>query len=68
MVFAPNKDYAGVSAGVVFVNGAGSTDDPHLLEWFRIHGYEVEESLSQEEKPDAAKRKRGNRATTPKGA
>lgn len=41
-VYAPNKDYMGVSASVAFCNGAGETDDPRLLDWFRDHGYEVE--------------------------
>lgn len=42
-IIAPNKDYAGVSAGVAFQDGAGYTDDPYLVEWFRSHGYTVEE-------------------------
>ena len=41
-VYAPNKNYTGVSASVTFCNGAGETDDPRLLNWFRDHGYEVE--------------------------
>lgn len=42
-VYAPNKQYTGVSAGISFCNGVGETDDPHLLNWFDSHGYEVEE-------------------------
>jgi len=42
-VYAPNKDYNGVSAGVVFVNGVGETSDPYLLNWFKEKGYKVEE-------------------------
>jgi hypothetical protein len=42
-VFAPNKQYTGLSAGVTFVNGVGETDIPHVLDWFREHGYIVEE-------------------------
>lgn len=42
-VIAPNKEYAGVSAGVSFHGGEGNTDDPYILAWFRDHGYEVEE-------------------------
>lgn len=48
-VHAPNKNYTGVSAGVAFCNGVGETDVPHLLEWFRDHGYEVEETIMPEE-------------------
>ncbi|MDF2513730.1 MAG: Uncharacterized protein K0S04_3596 [Herbinix sp.] len=32
-IYAPNKQYSGISASVVFVNGVG---------WFKDHGYEVE--------------------------
>lgn len=42
-VHTPNKNYTGVSASVAFCNGVGETDDPHLLEWFKDRGYEVEE-------------------------
>ncbi|OPG94101.1 hypothetical protein B2I21_33050 [Chryseobacterium mucoviscidosis] len=41
-VFAPNKEYTGLSAGVAFANGVGETDTPHLLSWFKSKGYEVE--------------------------
>lgn len=40
---APNKAYTGVSAGVPFVNGVGEADEPRILDWFREHGYTVEE-------------------------
>nr|DAN27736.1 MAG TPA: hypothetical protein [Caudoviricetes sp.] len=42
-IFSPVKDYTGVSASVPFCNGVGETEDPHLIEWFKDHGYEVEE-------------------------
>ena len=42
-VYAPNEQYTGMSASVSFCNGVGETNDPHLLNWFRSHGYEVEE-------------------------
>lgn len=69
-VQAPNKNYTGVSASVAFCNGMGETDDPHLLEWFRDHGYEVEaadvhegppeeESETDPEKKKAASKKAG---------
>lgn len=43
-VYSPNKDYTGVSASVPFCSGVGETDDPYLLDWFRKHGYTVEET------------------------
>ena len=43
-VYSPNKDYTGVSASVPFCGGVGETDDPYLLDWFRKHGYTVEET------------------------
>lgn len=42
-IYAPNKQYSGLSAGVVFVNGVGETDKVPVLDWFREHGYQVEE-------------------------
>ena len=41
---SPNKDYTGVSASVPFCNGVGETEDPHLIQWFKEHGYQVEET------------------------
>jgi hypothetical protein len=41
-IICPNKEYTGVSASVPFLNGIGETDDPHLIEWFKAHGYDVE--------------------------
>lgn len=43
-IYAPVKDTNGVHASVRFVNGVGETDNPHLIEWFRLHGYRVEDS------------------------
>jgi len=42
-ITAPNKEYAGVSAGVSFSGGEGHTDNPRLIDWFRSHGYLVDE-------------------------
>lgn len=50
-IYAPNKEYTGVSASVTFVNGVGETSDPHLLQWFRKHGYTVEDVPQNELKP-----------------
>ncbi|WP_019636129.1 hypothetical protein [Paenibacillus fonticola] len=41
-VIAPNNQYTGLSASVMFINGVGETDDPHLLSWFEAKGYTVE--------------------------
>lgn len=42
-ILAPNKEYTGVSASVSFVKGVGETDNNHLIQWFKEHGYEVVE-------------------------
>ena len=41
-IYAPVKDANGVYASVMFVNGVGETDNPGLIEWFRQHGYMLE--------------------------
>lgn len=41
-IIAPNKEYTGISAGVLFVNGIGETENPCLLSWFDEHGYQIE--------------------------
>lgn len=46
-IYAPNKEYTGVTASVPFANGEGSTVNPHLIKWFKDHGYDVED----DEKP-----------------
>lgn len=51
-IYSPNKEYTGISASVAFCNGRGETDDPHLIEWFKEHGYTVEEPESHEEEAD----------------
>ena len=33
-IYAPNKEYTGMSASVSFCNGVGETDTPHIIEWF----------------------------------
>lgn len=42
-IYAPVKDANGVYASVRFVDGVGETDNPHLIQWFKSHGYKVEE-------------------------
>lgn len=53
-IYSPNKEYTGISASVSFCSGVGETDDPHLIEWFKEHGYETEEPASTEDDPEAA--------------
>lgn len=47
-IYAPVKDFNGVHASVQFINGVGETDDSHLIEWFRSHGYIVEDVATSE--------------------
>jgi len=58
-IYAPNKGYTGVSAGVRFVNGVGETDDPHLIDWFRRRGYRVETARPASKDGDGAKPAKG---------
>lgn len=51
-IYAPNRGYTGISAGVPFVDGKGETDDQYLLAWFREHGYQVEKPNQEEAIPD----------------
>ena len=44
-IYAPNKEYTGMSAGVSFCNGEGETDVPRIIEWFKSHGYSVQEPV-----------------------
>ena len=43
-IYAPVKTANGVYASVRFVDGVGETDNPHLINWFKSHGYTVEDS------------------------
>ncbi|WP_313188193.1 hypothetical protein [Lacrimispora sp.] len=75
-VYAPNKQYTGVSASVSFCNGVGETEDPRLLNWFHNHGYEMETQIrNPEEAPEensegteeiTEKEAKKGRAATPK--
>ena len=42
-IYAPVKDATGVWCSVYFKNGVGETKNPHLIKWFRNHGYKVED-------------------------
>lgn len=50
-IYAPNKQYTGISASVRFVNGVGETSDPRLIKWFQERGYKVVEGAQEEEQP-----------------
>ena len=73
-VYSPNKEYTGVSASVPFCNGTGETDDPHLIEWFKEHGYTVEEPEvelepikepeTESEEPEETKVSKGKQSKT----
>lgn len=41
-IYAPVKNATGVWCSVHFTNGVGETNKPHLIEWFKNHGYRVE--------------------------
>lgn len=55
---APNKEYTGISASVYFINGAGETENPYLVEWFREKGYEVIENTEDEVADEKPKKKK----------
>lgn len=46
-IICPNSQYSGISASVTFVNGVGETDNAQLIEWFKTHGYSVEEDTDE---------------------
>ena len=58
-VYAPNKNYTGVSAGVNFVNGEGETDNKHLLEWFKSKGYGVGKEIEVKQELDKKEVEKG---------
>lgn len=43
-IYAPVKDADGIYASVRFVKGVGETNNTALIEWFKKHGYRVEEN------------------------
>ena len=51
-------NFTGLRANVMFTKGVGETEDKHLIEWFRSHGYNVEEAkvvvAPKVEEPEAA--------------
>lgn len=69
-VYSPNKSYTGVTASVPFCGGVGETEDPYLLDWFREHGYAVEEpeKTIEEESEEEAVKEPPEKKETPKKA
>lgn len=47
-IYAPNTEYTGVSASVPFLRGVGESNNVELLNWFREHGYTVEDEPKQD--------------------
>lgn len=46
-IYAPVENINGIYASVMFTNSVGETNNPVLIEWFRSHGYQIEqETLS----------------------
>ena len=50
-IYAPVKDFNGWRNTVRFVNGVGESNDPKIIEWFRIQGYKVPMESVEEVKP-----------------
>lgn len=46
-IYTPVKGATGVWCSVYFYNGVGETKNPHLIEWFRKHGYGIEGDETQ---------------------
>lgn len=69
-VYSPNKSYTGVTASVPFCGGVGETEDPYLLDWFREHGYTVEEpeKTIEEEREEETVKEPPKKKETPKKA
>ena len=42
-IYAPIENVNGIYASVMFINSVGETDNPGLIEWFRSHGYRIEQ-------------------------
>lgn len=46
--------FTGIRANVMFKNGVGTTNDPHLIDWFKSKGYIVEDNPVVIAKPPVA--------------
>ncbi|WP_339063565.1 hypothetical protein [Tepidibacillus marianensis] len=54
-IFAPNKGYTGVIAGVPFHNGIGESEDKWLINWFNEKGYTIEDGKKKEDSKKGSK-------------
>lgn len=48
-IYTPVKNATGTWCTVRFVNGVGETNDPHLIKWFKEHGYKLDEVVKVSE-------------------
>lgn len=53
-VTAPDKNYTGVTATVLFQQGLGETDNAYLINWFANHGYTVSDEKTENTKTEEA--------------
>ena len=65
-IYSPNKDYTGISASVPFCGGVGETDNPRLIQWFKDHGYTVEEIKPDEKDQEVKTPEEGRKDTKSK--
>ena len=45
-IYTPVKGATGVWCSVYFKDGVGETKKPHLIKWFKEHGYKVEDEVA----------------------
>ncbi len=64
IIEAPNKGYTGVSAGVAFCNGVGRTDNKHLIQWFKDHGYTVKKETPDPPETESDPKRKGRMKNT----
>lgn len=58
IIKAPNP-ITGLHVSLQFRDGMARTDDPWLIQWFREHGYRLEEETSHPEEDQNAGRAKG---------
>lgn len=58
IIKAPNP-ITGLHVSLEFKDGVASTDDPWLIQWFREHGYQLEEETSHPKEDQNAGRAKG---------
>lgn len=63
-IYAPSKEYTGISAGILFVKGVGETDKKHLIEWFKSKGYGVDEETQETQETEIVDNPKENEETS----